>query len=156
MFKFSPDERWLTPFSFTMIVASLFYGLILIVSASYGSWEPSPATVDAPPLFHLLEGIVIAVGSAFILMAEREWKTLNTSWALGKAGSLLLFWGYIADAAIVFFQDWTHTASLLVSLTMAVAIATRYVQVTDRERRIREKVKTLWKLGLPRKQSRES
>ena len=155
MFKFKPDERWLTPFSFTMMVASLFYGLILIVSSRYDSWEPSPATVDAAPTFQFLEGIVITVGSICILVAERDWKYLNTSWALGKAGSLLLFWGYICDAAIVFLQDWTHTSSLLVSLTMAAAIATRYVQVIGIEERTRKKVRRLWTLGLPRKQSRE-
>lgn len=147
MLKFRSEERWLTPFSFTIIVATMVYGLVLIVSSGNANWEPSPATIDASPLVHLIEGIIMFAGALFIILGEREWQKLNIGWTFERSGSLLLFIGWIMDAAIVFMQDWTHTSSLLVSVTMAIAILTRYVQVNDAENRVRRRVARLWKAG---------
>lgn len=142
-------EKWLTPFSFIVVVFWVFFGLLLMVSTFIQGWNPSPAISSTPSAIKFTIGAFLSIGATLMLIADRSWDIMNIRWGLEKIGSILSMGAWIAYATAALLQDWRNTGVILLGVAMTSAILVRYSHISAEEKFIRSRVDKIWKSGYP-------
>ena len=131
---FLAHERVVTPFTFSIFIGWIIYGVIIMISSFIPSWSPDPSLMLDPWFLEFIIGFFISFGSALSLIADWKWKNITTSWLLDKTGMLLSIGGWGGYAIGVALVDPTRAGAITLGLMAFFGLCIRLITTYSYER----------------------
>ena len=136
-----------TPFSFAILYGWMAFGFLSVVMFGVKHHDDSLMSIFQPPIFELISGIMIIVGSGLMLAAANDWEDVRTGWLLDNLGVIFATGSWVLYSIAIFPPDWYSVGEFAICILFIAALVTRFLFTQIYERFVKSRVFKLWKTG---------
>lgn len=136
-----------TPFSFAILYGWMAFGLLSIIMFWVKLHDQLPASIFQPPVFELISGLMIMVGSGLMLAGSNDWEDVRTGWMLDNIGMIFATGSWVLYSIAIFPPSLHSIGEFAICVLFIAALVTRFLFTRTYERFVKSRVFRLWKTG---------